>query len=68
MTVLFYFLTVTVGFNNLLYMLWTKLVLSLYFFKLLACVNEQDIVIFLTAFLEDKNTGRNTCTIEYVGR
>ena len=67
MAVFFYFFTVTVGFNNLLYVLWTKLVLSLYFFKLLACVNEQDIVILLAAFFEDKNTGRNTCTIENVG-
>ena len=68
MAVFFYFFTVTVSFNYLLYMLRTKPVLSLYFFKFFACVNEQDIVIFLTAFLEDKNTGRNTCTIEYVGR
>lgn len=45
MAVFFYFFTVTVGFNNLLYVLWTKLVLSLYFFKLLACVNEQDIEV-----------------------
>lgn len=48
-------------------MLWTELVLGLYLFKLLTCVNEQDIVIFLAAFLENKNTGRNACTIEDVG-
>ena len=64
MTVLFYFLAFTISFDNLLNMLLTKLVLSLYLFKLLACINKQNIVIFFTALLENKNTSRNACAIE----
>ena len=67
MTVLFNFLAVTVGFYNLLYMLRAEFVLGLDLFKLFAGINEQDIIVFLTAFLQYENTGRNTCTIEYIG-
>ena len=52
MAVLFYLLALTIGINNLLDVLWTKLVLGLDLFKLLAGINEQNIVILLTAFLE----------------
>ena len=58
MAVFFYFFTVTVSFNYLLYMLRTKPVLSLYFFKFFACVNEQDIIVLFATFFEDKNAGR----------
>ena len=49
-------------------MLRTKFVLSLYLFKLLACINEQNIVILLAAFLKDKDTSRYACAIENIGR
>ena len=52
MTVLFNFLAVTIGFYNLLYMLRAEFVLGLDLFKLFAGINEQDIIVFLTAFLQ----------------
>ena len=68
MTVLFYFLALTIGVNNLLDMLRTELVLCLDLLKLLAGINKQDVVILLTAFLEHQDTGRDACAIEDVGR
>ena len=68
MTVLFYLLALTIGINNLLDMLRTELVLGFDLFKLLAGINEQNIVILLTAFLEHQDTGRDACAIEYIGR
>ena len=68
MTILFNLLAVTVSFYNLLDMLRTEFVLGLNFFKLFAGINEQDIIVFLTAFLQYENTGRNACTIENIGR
>ena len=68
MTVLFYFLSVTVGFDYLLDMLRTELVLRLDFLKLLAGINEQDVVILLAALLKHKDASRYARTIENVGR
>lgn len=67
MAVLFYLLALTIGIYNLLNMLKTKLVLGLYLFKFLAGINEQNVVILLTAFLEHQDTSRDACAIEYIG-
>lgn len=61
-------LAITVGVNNLLNMLWAELVLCLYLLKILAGINEENTVVFLTAFLKHQNTGRDACSIEDVGR
>ena len=68
MAVLFYFLALTISIYNFLDVLRTEFVLGLYLFKLLACINEQDVVILFTAFLKHQNTSRNACAIEDVGR
>ena len=68
MTVLFYLLALTIGINNLLDMLRTELVLGFDLFKLLASINEENVVILLTAFFEYQDTGRDACAIEDVGR
>src|SRR5574344_1622219 len=68
MTVLFYLLALTISVNNLLDMLRTELVLGLDLFKLLAGINEENVVILLTAFLEHQDTGRDACAIEDIGR
>lgn len=57
MTVFFYLLALTISIYNLLDMLRTELVLGLDLFKLFTCVNEKNIVIFLTALLEHQDTG-----------
>lgn len=67
MTVFFNLRTVTVGFYKLLYMLKTEFVLGLDLFKLFAGINKQDVIVFLTAFLQYKNTSRDACTIENIG-
>ena len=54
--------------RQLLDMLLAELVLSLYLFKFLACINKQNIVIFFTALLKNTNTSRNTCAIENICR
>ena len=55
------------GVYNLLDMLRAEFVLGLDLFKLFAGINEQAIIVFLTAFLQYENTGRNACTIENIG-
>ena len=59
MAVLFYLLALTIGVNNLLDVLRTELVLCLDLLKLLACVNEKDVVVLLTALLEHQYTCRD---------
>ena len=49
-------------------MLRTEFVLRLYLFKLFACVDEENIVVLLTAFLEYEDAGGDACAIEDVGR
>lgn len=68
MAELFYLLALTIGINNLLDMLRTKLVLGLYLFKFLTGINKENIVILLTTLLEHQDTGGNACAIEDIGR
>ena len=67
MTVFLYLLALTIGIYNLLDVLRTEFVLRLHLFKLLAGINEQDVIVFLAAFLHHKDAGRDACAIEDVG-
>ena len=68
MTILLDFLALTIGINYLLNVLWAKLILCLYLFKLLAGIYEEYIIIILAALLYHNDTSWDTCTIENVGR
>ena len=59
---------IAISLNNLLDMLRTEFVLSLYFLVFLAGVNEEDVIVRLTAFLHYEDTCRNACTVEDICR
>ena len=67
-SVFLYLLALTIGVNNLFDVLWTELVLGLHLLKLLAGINEKDVVILLATFLQYQDTGRDACAIENVRR
>ncbi|EJW94077.1 hypothetical protein EVA_17819 [gut metagenome] len=60
------FLPFTVRIHNFSNVLLSELVLCLYLLKLLAGINKQNIVIFLAAFFENQDAGRNAGAVEYI--
>ena len=61
-------LTLLVGIDNPLNVLFTHLILIPHFLEVIRGIDEQNVIGVLAGFLQHQDAGRNTCAEEDVGR